>query len=218
MSKLEMLLMHAASWLMKNDHAEWARAMRVELEHVDRSERSRWAFGCLLAAIQLRIRPMENGTLRGARWILLLELSLCFLPMTLVWLDITFGGFGVWRLNATVMEQHFLDTPLGASILGMMIAGALVGLIGPIGFVLGVRAVTTGAGLRNRAAGYCIMAVLSAYAAASVSLRLVAGPGAYAANLEFIVLMFLLPMTGVLHLLYLGKQARAAGPSAPALA
>lgn len=204
MSKFETLLMHAASELIRNERAEWACAMRAELEYVDERERSRWAFGCLLAAIQLRIRAMGNGTLRVSRWILLSEFTLCFLPLTLVWLDITFGGNSVWHLSAMLMDHS--DSTLNASMLGMMFGGVLVGLIGPVGFALGVQAVTSGVGLSNRTAGLGMIAALSVYATASVSLRLVGGPGAYAANLEFIVLMFLLPATGVLHLLHLGKQ------------
>lgn len=207
MSRLESFLTRATSWLLRNEQAEWARAMRTELHHVDASERTSWAFGCLLAALKLRIAGMENGTLRVSPWVLLLELGLCFLPLTLGWFDTVFGGSGVWRLNATIVDRYFLDTPANTSIFGMMIGGAIVGLIGPIGVVLGLRAAIKGVGLRHRALGYGMIGALAAYIAASVSLRLVAGPGAYAASVEFIVLMFLLPATGLLHLLHLGGQA-----------
>jgi hypothetical protein len=196
-----------ATRLLRARHADWARAMRAELDHVDRSERASWAFGCLIAAIQQRLVSMQNGTLRISRSVLLLELLACFLPITLGWLDVVFGTYGIRHLDSNVIQQHFLDTPLNTSILGMMIGAGIIGLIGPIGLFLALRAVTTGTGLRNRSFGIAMIAAVSAFAMASVILRIVAGPGAYAADASFIVLMIALPAAGIAHLMYLATPA-----------
>jgi len=212
MNLLASIYMRLATGLLRTQHADWAHAMRAELEHVDESERASWAFGCLIAAIKQRIVSMQNGTLRVSRSVLFLELIVCFLPLTLVWLDVAFGSFGVWHLNSNIIERYFLDTPLNTSILGMMIGGAIVGVIGPIGLFLTLRAVSTGVGLRNRSLGISMIAAVAAYAAASVILRMVAGPGAYAATASFVLLLIVLPAVGIAHLMYL------ATPTGPTLA
>lgn len=200
---LASIYLRLATWLLRNQHQDWARAMLAELEHVDVSERTSWAFGCLIAAFQQRFVSMRNGTLRISRSILLLELVVCFLPLTLGWFDVVFGGSGVTHLNSNIVEQHFLNTPLGTSILGMMIGAAVIGVIGPIGLFLTLRAVTQGIGLSNRPLGLAMISGVASYAAASVILRLIAGPGAYAADVSFILLMIVLPAVGIAHLMYL---------------
>lgn len=199
-----------AAWLLGQQHQDWARAMRAELEHVDKTDRAGWAFGCLIAAIHQRLVSMQNGTLRISRSVLLLEMILCFLPLTLGWLDAVFGSFGVRHLNSNVIEKHFLDTPLNTSTLGMMIGAAVIGCVGPVGLFLSLRAVTTGTGLHNRRLGIAMIAGIAAYATASLILRLVVGPGAYAADASFILLMMLLPAIGIAHLMYLATPARLA--------
>lgn len=212
MSPLASIFMRLATWLLRNQHSDWAHAMRAELEHIDPNERTSWSFGCLIAAIKQRIVSMQNGTLRVSRSVLFLELIVCFLPLTLVWLDVAFGSFGVWHLNSTIIEKHFLDTPLHTSVLGMMIGGAIIGAIGPIGLFLTLRAVTTGIGLRSRSLGISMIAAVAAYATASLILRVVGGPGAYAATTSFVLLMIVLPAVGIAHLMYLAM------PTGPTLA
>lgn len=191
---LASIYLRLATLLLRNQHEEWARAMLAELEHVDEAERTNWALGCLIAAIQQRFVSMQNGTLRVSRSILLLELIVCFLPLTWGWLDVVFG-------------DYFLDSSLDAGILGMMLGAAVIGLIGPIGLFLTARAVTRGVGLRSRTFGIAMIVGVVAYAAASVILRLVAGPGAFAADVSFIVLMIALPAIGIAHLMYLATPA-----------
>lgn len=205
---LASIYMRFAISLLRNQHEDWARAMSAELEHVDKSDRVSWAFGCLLAAIKQRIVSMQSGTLRISRSVLFLELIVCFLPLTLGWFDVVFGGSGLWQLNSNIIEKYFLDTPLNTGILGMMIGAAIIGLIGPIGVLLTFRAVTTGAGLTNRTLGIGMIAGVSAYAVASVMLRLIAGPGGFAATPSFVLLMMVLPAAGIAHLMYLATPAR----------
>lgn len=205
---LASVCLRLAAWLLGRQHEDWARAMRAELDHVAETERAGWALGCLIAAIHQRFVSMQTGTLRISRSVLLLEMILCFLPLTLGWLDAVFGTFGVWHLNTSIIEKHFLTTPLNTGILGMMIGASVIGCIGPIGLFLTLRAVTTGTGLRSRGLGIVMIAGVAAYAAASLILQLVAGPGASAADASFVLLIVLLPIIGITHLMHLATPAR----------
>lgn len=204
MNDLASLCMRLAAWLMRDQDSDWANAMRAELEHVPKGNRLSWGIGCLFSAVQWRFESMRTGTLKVSRGILLIELLACFLPITLGWWDAAFGGSGLLKLNASVIQEHFLGQPLGTGILAMMAGGAVVGLVGPIGLFLSSRAVITGAGLRNRALGFAMMTGVAAFAVASIALRLLAGPGAYAATPSFIFLVCVLPAIGIAHLMYLG--------------
>jgi hypothetical protein len=168
---------------------------------------------CELAPVCLivvqRFTSMNSNTFRISRWVLSLELVVCFLPITAGWFDAVFGDSGVTRLSSSVIGKYFLDAQLNRSILGMMIGGAVVGLVGPIGLFLTLRAATTGRGLRSRTMGIVMIVGVVSYAMASVVLRLVGGPGAYAATVDFIVLMIMLPAAGTAHLMYLATPAGA---------
>lgn len=194
-----------AAALMGKDGSEWSRAMSAELNHVPADQRLVWALGCVIAALKWRFETMRSGNLRVSKGVLLLELVVCFLPITLGWWDVAFGASGALGLNQDIINEHFLATPLGRIVLGMMIGGALIGLAGPIGLFLASRAVIAGIGLRSRALGIAMIAGVTLYVIASMLLRLFSGPGAYAATFSFIVLIGLLPALGTAHLMYLSR-------------
>ena len=51
------LLMVAPGWLLPHARAEWAEAMRSELEQIDDDfEALRWAFGCCVSSLKLLVR------------------------------------------------------------------------------------------------------------------------------------------------------------------
>ncbi len=187
--------------------------MYAELAYVAQRERLVWALGCLLAAIKERCTPMETGTLRISRPVLLLELIVCFAPITIAWFDVAFGTFGVTHLSTATVREYFLDSPLGMALLAMMIGGSIIGLIGPVGLLLGMRAAITGRGLQNRSLGMAMVIGIASYAMASVALRLIEGPGAYAADISFIVLIVALPIFGIAHLMYVARPATASLPA-----
>jgi hypothetical protein len=205
MSKLISLCLRLATALMSKDDREWSQAMHAELDRVPDDDRLIWALGCVIAAIERRFDTMRAGNLQVSRGVLLLELMVCFVPITFGWWDSVFGQAGVARLDPSVIQQYFLATPLGRAILGMMIGGALIGLVGPIGLFLSSRAVVTGAGLRSRRLGVAMIAGVTLYIVASLLLRLVAGPGAYAATFSFVVLIGALPALGIAHLMYFSR-------------
>ncbi|WP_129777577.1 hypothetical protein [Peristeroidobacter soli] len=213
MNDLISLCLRLTSALMGKDGSEWSRAMYVELNHVPHDDRLSWALGCVIAGMKWRIETMRSGNLRVSRGVLFLELLLCFLPITLGWWDAVFGASGVLGLNQSTLQDYFLATPLGRAILGMMIGGAVIGLSGPIGLFLTSRAVITGAGLRSRPLGIAMIAGVTLFILASILLRLIAAPGAYAANFSFVVLIGLLPVLGTAHLMYLSHTEPRAGLS-----
>ena len=202
MSSFTSICMALADWLMRDRHSEWSRAMNAELAHVRESERTQWALGCLIAALRQRFAPMHTDSLRISPWVLSLELTACFVPITFGWADTVFGTSGVIHLNSAIIAKFFLDTPLSTAVLAMTIAGAIVGIIGPIGLLLTLQAVRTGTGMRNRTLALIMLVSLGSYGLASMGLRLIAGPGAYAATLDFIVLIIVLPMLGIAHLMH----------------
>ena len=148
---------------------------------------------------------MRIGNFQISRGVLFLELLVCFAPITLGWWDAVFGRTGVLGLNQNIIQQYFLTTPLSRVVLAMMIGGAVIGLVGPIGLFLASRAAATGTGLRSRALGMTMIAGVTLFIAASILLRLFSGPGAYAATLSLIVLIGVLPALGTAHLMYFSR-------------
>ncbi len=142
-------------------------------------------------------------------WVLFLELMLCFVPLTYGWLDATFGASGVVHLNSEVIDRYLLEVPVSGGIIALMIAGACVGVIGPIGLALAGRAVFAGAGPTNRIAGTIMIAAVALFGLASIVLRLVAGKGAYAATPDFLILIVVLPIVGIAHLMWMARGAPA---------
>lgn len=205
MNTLISLCMRLTSALLGEDGNDWLRAMHAELAHVPADERLMWSLGCVMAALKRRFQTMRTGNLQISRGLLFLELLVCFAPITLGWWDAVFGPSGVLGLNQSIVQEHFSATPLSRVILGMMIGAAVIGLIGPIGLLLASRAVVTGAGLRSRTLGIAMIAGIALYIAASILLRMLFGPGAYAATLSFIVLIGALPALGTAHLMYLSR-------------
>lgn len=207
MNDFASLFMRLAAWTIEKQDSEWARAMRAELEHVPARVRSSWAIGCLISAIKRRLDFMRIENFRVSRGVLLLELLVCFVPLTWGWWEVLFGSSNILRLNPALVEEHFLGSSLGIGVLGMMLGGVVIGIVGPIGLFLMSRAVMSGKGLGSRPWGLTMIAAVAGYAAASILLRLIAGPGAYAADLSFILLFGILPAAGIAHLMYLARTA-----------
>lgn len=205
MNNLISLCLRLATALMSKDDREWSQAMYAELNHVPDDDRLNWSLGCVIAAMKRRFESMRAGNLQVSRGVLLLELMVCFVPITFGWWDSVFGQSGVIGLNAAGIQEYFLATPLGRAILGMMVGGAVIGLVGPIGLFLSSRAVVTGTGLRSRSLGVAMIAGVTLYIVASLLLRMIVGPGAYAATFSFVVLIGALPALGIAHLMYLSR-------------
>jgi len=203
------LCLRLAQWLLREQHAEWVRAMRAELPYLSNEhERLRWAFGCLVAAIKQRFAPMDTGTLRISRWVMLIETLGCFVPLTIGWLDLNFGPSGIIRHTPEVIERFYLSAqPGGAFIVSMLFAGAVVSVLGPIGLFLGLRYVLVGRGIRNRTVGITLIGIPIALNLLGTLAGFLVGPEDFKGSFEATLLFVILPVAGIAHLMYLAKPA-----------
>lgn len=208
-SPLVPMLLCLARRLMPARRREWAEAMHNETAYLSSPATARWALGCLIAAIKARFTPMQTGSLRVSRWIMLVETVGCFGTALLGWYEFTFGPSGVIRLNAEVIERYFHSTPGGDFVLALMIGFAVTGIVAPIGIILGLRYVFTGRALADRRLGWALVAapLLQSLAGSMGSLWM--GTDGWGTGLQLFVLCTVLPVVGILHLMYL------ATPTAP---
>jgi hypothetical protein len=194
--------------LMPHSRRAWIDAMRAEADYLPAHGATRWASGCLYAAIQERLH-MNTGDFRISRWVMLVETLGCFGFMTLGWFVVTFGYSGLLRRDWDVVTKNYLPYPGGAFIFSMIALGAIVGLVGPVGLYLGGRYFLTGRGLANRKLAGVLIAAPLVYVVASMAGYFV-GPPDWHSNLALGVMCVLLPVVGIAHLAWL------AGPVAPA--
>jgi hypothetical protein len=180
--------------------------MRAELPYLSNEhERLRWAFGCLVAAIKQRFAPMDTGTFRISRWVMLIETLGCFVPLTIGWLDLNFGPSGIIRHTPEIIERFYLSAPGGAFIVSMLFAGAVVSVLGPIGLWLGLRYVFVGRGIRNRTVGITLIGVPIALNVLGTIAGFLVGPEDFKVSFEVTLLFVILPVVGIAHLMYLAK-------------
>jgi hypothetical protein len=213
MKALAPLFLRLAQWLLRGQHAEWGRAMRAELSYLsNEQQRLHWAFGCLVAAIKQRIAPMDTGTFRISRWVMLIETLACFAPLTIGCLDLNFGQSGIIRHSPEIIERFYLAVPGGAFLVSMLFAGAVVSLLGPIGLFLGLRYVLIGRGIRKGAVGLTLIGIPIALGVLGTIAGFLVGPEDFKVSFEATLLLVILPVVGFAHLMYLTK------PEAPALA
>jgi hypothetical protein len=212
-SRVAFVLVDAARFLLPTERKPWADAMRAEVAHLSSRAALGWAFGCLIAAIKHRFAPMNTGTLRISRWVMLVETLGCFGPATLFWFVLTFGPSGIVRLNGDFIAKSFLSQPGGTYVFTMWCLGTVIGLIGPIGLYLGLRYVVTGRALDNRALGIALIAgpafSMLFGAIAYFAMNAVAPPVA-----AFTVFFVIAPVAVIAHLMYLARPAT----STPAVA
>ena len=150
---------------------------------------------------------------RIPRWILVPEMLLCFLPLTLGWLDALFGDSGVVRLNREVIETHFLHSPVGVLALLTMVAGAALGVLGPLGLASAFRWVALSRPPTNRVFRAALVAGPTLYGALILASRLAMGGASgvrssASDSFDFwsgLLLLSALPALGAAHLLHLAQ-------------
>jgi len=206
--RLAAILLSLADWLMPANRKEWLAAMRAEAAHLSAGAALSWAIGCVVSAFKERIM-LRTGTLSVSRWIFAFEM-LCFVPITIGWWDALAGDSGVILLNGDVISRYFLVNAHSKFILAMMIAGAVIGVVGPIGLLLAGRFILTGHGLQSRTAGIAMIFALLLVGAAWILARLVWGQGAYAASFTSLLLLVFLPAAVIWHLMALARPAAGA--------
>jgi hypothetical protein len=200
-------LLGLAAWIMPRDRAEWISAMRCEIAHLPAADAIAWAMGCVGSALKESFM-LRTGSLAVSRWVFLFEM-LCFIPLTIGWWDAVAGQSGVIRLNGEIVSKYFLDSVQGQFILAMMIASAVVGVIGPVGLMLAGRFIITGRALRAQVPGFLMIGALLITGVAWVVARVTWGDGAYAASFTSMLLLVLLPAAVIWHLMQVGTPPKA---------
>jgi hypothetical protein len=210
---LVLALLAIARRLMPPRDVRWHDAMRAEITYLPAREAVRWAAGCLSAAIQARFTVMQTGDFKISRLVMAVETIGCFGFLTLGWFEITFGASGVVHQSLDAIERNYLPYPGGAYIVGMLFAGAIIGLIGPIGLMLGARYVLAGRALASRALAWaCIGALLGYMVLGGIAGRIY-GPPDFQPSFEMALLLSLLPIAGIAHLHWLSRSGTRPHPA-----
>lgn len=208
--------MRCAVWLFPASRLDWANAMGAELERLENDGQAFfWAVGCVIAALKERVSAMSAGNLKIPRWILIPEMLLCFVPLTLGWLDAilaTLGFFGVIRLNG----QDFATVHGGALAMVPIVAGVVFGALGPLGLIAAYRLIVRGPQANSRWIRYALIFAPLLYGVLILSTRLVIGDldalaSATADSLHFwsaIIFLSALPTWGAAHMLRMVQSSR----------
>jgi hypothetical protein len=196
-----------AEALVPKHASQWGQAMRCEMQQIDRdTEALEWALGCFVASIKARFGAMNLGTLRVSRCVLTLEMAMCFVPLTLGWLDIVFGRSGIARLDAALITAYFLQAPSGATMLTLVLIEAIVGVIGPVGAVLALRVIALNRPLRGDSLSKLLVHASILIGVVLLAQTLLLDSMAGIAEVAGVLVLFsALPAAGFAHLSYLGR-------------
>ena len=186
------LTAHAAR-ILPPERSEWSQAMIHEVDNLaSASAAVRWAVGCVFAGYVERMRTMVRSLISLPRWILALEMLLCFLPLTLLFSAVVLTG---------AQGRFTLQTCL------LYCSGSV---LGPLGLAAAFRSVFFKRGWMNRItiAALCLLAAwtLTAYSAQILSFGQTHLPDWWR---EF-VLIAVLPAFAVLHLVLINSHGRGA--------
>jgi hypothetical protein len=208
-------LLRRAQKLLPTSRLEWAKAMRTELDHLENDgDALAWAIGCVVAGSKERIGTMLATDLKISRWIFLPEMLLCFVPLTLDWLDVIAGSSGIIQLNGNIIQKYFLHAPGGSFALVTMIARAVMGTLGPLGLATAFRLIVSGRGPGSRWFRAALVTGPAVYGLLTLLTRLALG-GAGALGFDAVdsfdfwsgvLLLSVLPSLGAVHMLYLAPK------------
>ena len=224
--RMASVLMQASARLLPRPRQSWAAAMRCEYEHIATDRQAfTWAAGCLLVSFKERM-IMIKGDLKISRWLLTPEMLLCFLPLTLLWLDGIDGGSGLLRLDRALIQKYFIATPGGSVFLFSLITGVLLATIGPIALAAALRLIiwdrpVGGAWLRSALVAAPVLYGVTAIISRMIELGGAALSAAPSDAFDFwsgIVLLSVLPALGAVHLLRISASSSSTPPTPPAAA
>lgn len=184
------LVAHAQKVLPRN-RADWARAMRHEVEHISGDPVAlAWALGCVAASYMERAKTMISSDARVSRWVLSFEMLCCFVPLTFLFV-------------ATVMSLAHLDGTTA-------IVALTVALTGPVGLIFAFKIVVLNRRLLTglTKVALCTFAAwtVAVVALHDVSEHVLAGGRSNADWWESFVLIALLPVLGTAHLIFLARR------------
>jgi hypothetical protein len=169
---------------------------------------------------------MIKGDLKISRWLLTPELLLCFLPLTLLWLDAIDGRSGLLRLDRASIQKYFIGVPGGTVVLFALISGVILATIGPIALAAALRLIVWKRPVRSAWLRTALVAAPVLYGVIALLARM-ADMGAAAFSVAVsdafdfwsgIVLLAALPALGAVHLLRLSPSSTGLPPRSPAAA
>lgn len=202
--RLAFALIELAIRLLPGTRIEWAKAMLSELYYLENDRKAvLWAVGCLVASIKERVSAMVTGNLKISRWILVPEMLLCFVPLTIGWLDSVGGASGIIRLNMEIIQKYFFGVPGGTAALAMMVSGAILGVLGPVGLIAAMRLIALGRPI-SRWLGTTLIVGPVLLGGTIVVARFIMD-SELAVSREM-VLICVLPALGAAHMLHLGPR------------
>jgi hypothetical protein len=183
--------MKHAAMVSPGERAEWAQAMVNELDYLSPDMSAiGWALGCIFVCYSERIRAMIRPLETLPRWILVLEMLVCLLPLTLLFSAVVQRGLhGGFSLQA-----------------GLLYCSATI--LGPLGLAAALRLIFFKAGGMSRAAiaGLCLLAAwtLAAYSAQILTFGQIHLSDWWR---EFVIIA-VLPTLAVLHLVFINSHRR----------
>jgi hypothetical protein len=161
---------------------------------------------------------MIHGDLKISRWLLAPEMLLCFVPLSLLWLDGIDGSSGLLRLNGAAIHKYFVGVPGGTALLVSMYAGVVLATVGPMALVAAFRMIVLRTPINSAWLRMALLAAPTLYGLMSIGLRAMeSGAAAFdpasADAFDFwsgIFLLAVLPALGAAHLLKLSPRPSAA--------
>jgi hypothetical protein len=118
-ARLAQALARHAVRISPPQRAQWSRAMANEMDHLPtQASKLAWAFNCLAVSYTERVRIMSRNILSLSRWVLALEMLLCFLPLTgMCYAVIVTAFYGFYQpLNAVLLCAATAVGPYGLFI------------------------------------------------------------------------------------------------------
>jgi hypothetical protein len=197
--QLARLLMRVVAWLMPEDQTEWAAAMRAEMESLESDYlAAAWAYGCLAVAIRTRANMMVVGDLRVSKWVFVLEMACCFLPLTLFWLLLLSYGF-----DPDVFITPYLVAPDDIFVLLYLLSMAVLGIFGLVGSLVALQHIAQWRSVRHYPLGALIVGLTLLGIVNRGSHLVLGGPGWWHLG---VLLYVILPVVGAAHLRYLASK------------
>jgi hypothetical protein len=184
------LVKHAALASPK-ERSEWAQAMTNELDYLAPNLSAvGWALGCIFVCYSERIRAMFRSLETLPRSILVLEMLVCFLPLTLLFSSVIHTGLqGGFTLPACLLYC----------------SGTI---LGPLGLAAALRSIFFKPAGMSRAmiAGLCLLA---AWTVAAYSAQILTFGQSHLSDWwREIVIIAVLPTLAVLHLVFINSRRR----------
>jgi hypothetical protein len=159
--------------------------MISEIDHLPRAGAAiRWAMGCIIAGYIERIRM--SRTLRHlSRWVLSLEMLLCFVPVTCLFEAVVSSSIRVMASPPTAL----------------LFASAT--LVGPLGLAIAIKTVVFRRAVsRPTSAALCVLALWTFASYLALSSR---HPAALSSDWRDIVLIAVLPGLAAAHLAFMAS-------------